>query len=141
MLGQYVHDDAIEGGSCEGLGYLPLRTQMQAEKTVKQVDAWAQYPKACRVQGYEIHHGISDARSELFPFAQCSDDQQVWGTYVHGLFEQGEFRQAWLESVGFQHSDGVAQQERTLASLDALADALEEQVHPEYLECFLPKRV
>ncbi len=133
MLGQYIHDDDIEGGSSEGLAYLPLSTQMQHEKIRKQVDTQAAYPQTCRVQGYEIHHGISDNNPELFPFAQCSSDQQVWGTYVHGLFEQGAFRKAWLESVGFQQSDGMPQQVRTLASLDLLADALEAELHPELL--------
>ena len=133
MLGQMMKDDGVEGGSMAGLGWLALSTQMQSEKTLRQVDCTANYPSTTRVTGYEIHHGISDSDASLFPFAQCSEDKQVWGTYVHGLFEQGVFRKAWLDSVGFSESDGVNQQERTLASLDVLADALEMELSPELL--------
>ena len=52
---------------------------------------------------------------------------------MHGLFEQGAFRKAWLELVGFTDSDAVNQQERTLASLDLLADALEQALAEELL--------
>lgn len=133
MLGQVIEDDGVEGDSAQGLGWLPLSTQMQAEKILRQVDCIASYPSQTRLTGYEIHHGVSDADDALFPFAACSQDQQVWGTYVHGLFEQGGFRKAWLDEMGFSAGDGVNQQERTLASLDLLADALEEEIPHEFL--------
>jgi len=133
MLGQMIEDDGVEGTSMEGLGWLALSTQMQLEKTLRQVDCIASYPSKTRMTGYEIHHGVSDSDASLFPFAQCSEDKQIWGTYVHGLFEQGAFRRAWLESVGVMHGDGINQQERTLASLDLLADALEQELQPELL--------
>ena len=132
MLGKYIEDDGVEGQSLEGLGLLPLTTTMAEEKTLRQVDCQAHYPSAERITGYEIHHGISDANESLFPFAQNSGDKQVWGTYIHGLFEQGGFRQAWLTSLGVG-SDGISQTERTMASLDKLADALETELNPELL--------
>jgi len=138
MLGKYIQDDGVEGQSLEGLALLPLTTTMAEEKTLRQVDCQAQYPCGERITGYEIHHGISDADKSLFPFAQCSDDQQVWGTYIHGLFEQGEFRQAWLSSMGIR-SDGINQQTRTLASLDRLADALQAELSPELLAPLMNK--
>jgi len=140
MLGQAIKDEGVEGGSMAGLAWLSLSTQMHAEKTLRQVDCIANYPSKTRVTGYEIHHGVSDSDTSLFPFAQCSEDKQVWGTYVHGLFEQGVFRKAWLESVGFGDSDAVNQQERTLASLDLLADALEKEVSAELLVPLLVSR-
>jgi len=133
MLGQMIEGNGVEGASMEGLGWLPLSTQMQPEKTLRQINCIASYPRKTRVTGYEIHHGVSDSDASLFPFAQCSEDKQVWGTYVHGLFEQGAFRKAWLKSVGCFKSDAVNQQERTLASLDLLADALEKEIRPELL--------
>jgi len=133
MLGDIIEDDGVEGNTMKGLAWLPLSTQMQIEKTLRQVDDIAAYPSKTPVTGYEIHHGVSDSDASLFPFAQCSEDKQVWGTYVHGLFEQGAFRKVWLESVGCFKSDAVNQQERTLASLDLLADALEKEIRPELL--------
>ena len=142
MLGQRIEDDGVEGGSAEGLGWLPLSTTMWPDKTLRQVDKASARFGDERVTGYEIHHGESehnksDANNALFPFAACSEDGLVWGTYVHGLFEQGGFRKAWLAEVGFAASDGRDQYERTMASLDLLADSLEENLDPALLEPLL----
>jgi adenosylcobyric acid synthase len=51
-------------------------------------------------------------------------DGKVAGTYLHGLFASGEFRRAFLARLGAE-SDGVAQEARVEAVLDALADHLE----------------
>jgi len=141
MLGSHIKDtvlDAlssnIEGESCQGLNLLPVSTQMIPEKTLKQVRQTSNFPHGHLVTGYEIHHGISHTDESLFPFAACSPDKQVWGTYVHGLFEQGAFRQAWLDELGFKITNHTNQHERTLASLDMLADQLEESLHPQYLQ-------
>ncbi len=132
MLGNAIDDDGVEGCSIRGLSLLDISTTMGKEKVLRQVDEQAMFPKKTRVTGYEIHHGISDTRENLFPFAKCSADQQVWGTYIHGLFEQGEFRSAWLSSLGITR-DSITQSKRTMASLDVLADALEIELAPELL--------
>jgi len=133
MLGSFIEDDGVEGGSSKGLDWLPLSTTMRIEKTLAQVDRPSIMFGSHRVTGYEIHHGESAANETLFPFAACSEDKQVWGTYIHGLFEQGPFRKAWLSEIGFAASDGKDQKQRTLASLDLLADALEGALRPELL--------
>jgi len=140
MLGECIEDDGVEGGSVKGLGWLALSTTMQTEKTLRQIDQLSNYPDKFRVTGYEIHHGISDEHAKLFPFSACSDDQQIWGTYVHGLFEQGEFRNAWLDEMGFAASDGQDQQQRSMASLDLLADTLERELAPALLQPLLATR-
>ncbi len=141
MLGRFIEDDGVEGSSVEGLGWLSLSTTMQPEKTLRRVDQLSSCPAGHRVTGYEIHHGVSDENASLFPFAACSTDRQVWGSYVHGLFEQGEFRQAWLNEMGFAVSDGKDQQQRTLASLDLLADTLERELNPELLAPLLQQKM
>jgi len=138
MLGELIDGNGVEGGSAKGLGWLSLATTMQSEKTLRQVDQAAVGFANNRVTGYEIHHGQSaNEDTSLFPFAACSDDQQVWGTYVHGLFEQGAFRKAWLNHIGCTASDGKDQHQRTMASLDLLADALECNLAPELLQPLL----
>jgi len=138
MLGQMITDDGVEGGSAEGLGWLDLSTTMRVGKTLRQIDQVAVGFGNSRATGYEIHHGQSEKEdASLFPFAACSDDQQIWGTYVHGLFEQGCFRQAWLDRIGFVDSDGESQHQRTLASLDLLADTLEQVLSNELLQPLL----
>ncbi len=135
MLGQRLDDPGIEGASMNGLGLLPLRTRMQAKKVLRRISAPARYPPpgGFAVTGYEIHHGVSNTDDSLFPFACRDTSGQVWGSYVHGLFEQGAFRRAWLAGIGFAHSDGMDQQQRTLASLDRLADTLERELNPDVL--------
>jgi len=143
MLGSFINDDGIEGASADGLAWLPLATTMLEEKTLRQIDQPAVGFGNHRVTGYEIHHGQSVGDHEdvnLFPFAAHSNDQQVWGTYVHGLFEQGEFRQHWLNKIGFFGSDGKDQTERTIASLDLLADTLESVIKPELLAPLLRRK-
>ncbi|MDQ6990090.1 MAG: cobyric acid synthase [Mariprofundaceae bacterium] len=142
MLGQQIDagqdgEANIEGESCVGLGYLELSTQMQADKTLRRIDQLAHYPITTRVTGYEIHHGESGLDENLFPFAAVSTDHQVWGTYIHGLFEQGEFRQAWLQQLGFKQASAHDQQQRTLDSLDQLADQLEQRIQPQFLQPLL----
>jgi len=140
MLGRVIEDNGVEGDSAEGLGWLPLATTMHAQKKLIRVDR----PSPCfageRVTGYEIHHGESDSDEALFPFACRSEDGLVWGSYLHGLFEQGGFRKAWLAGIGFAASDGKDQCKRTLASLDLLADTLEQAVHPELLAPLLGEK-
>lgn len=133
MLGSEIRDDGVEGGNAEGLGWLPLSTTMKPEKILRQVDKPSCRFAGERVTGYEIHHGESDVDEALFPFAACSEDGLVWGSYVHGLFEQGGFRQAWLKEVGFASGDGRDQRQCTLDALDLLADTLEQALKPELL--------
>lgn len=140
MLGSRIEDGGVEGASVEGLGWLPLSTTMKPEKTLRRIDQTSCCPAGFRVTGYEIHHGISNADTSIFPFSACSDDGQVWGSYLHGLFEQGAFRNAWLHKLGFEAGGRDNQQERTLASLDLLADALERELNPDLLAPLLQKR-
>ena len=56
---------------------------------------------------------------------------------MHGLFEQGAFRQAWLHKLGFTTQSTTNQNDRTLASLDALADQLEKKLPSKYLQQLL----
>jgi len=145
MLGLRIEDGGVEGSSAEGFGWLPLSTTMCPEKTLRQVDKVSAGFGNSRVTGYEIHHGESDhnepdADDALFPFAACSEDKLIWGSYVHGLFEQGGFRKAWLAEMGFAASDGKDQYDRTMASLDLLADSLEENLDPALLEPLLRRK-
>jgi len=141
MLGTLIEGEDVEGSSVQGMGWLPLATTMQPEKILRRIDRQSCYPAACRLTGYEIHHGASNENQGLFPFAACSEDKQVWGTYVHGLFEQGEFRKAWLNELGFQAGNGKDQQQRTMASLDLLADTLERELDSEQLASLLHQGV
>lgn len=140
MLGTGIVDNGIESGSFTGMGWLPLNTSMQPEKTLRRIDALARWPAPVPVTGYEIHHGESEMDARLFPFTAHSEDKKVFGTYVHGLFESGGFRKAWLAAVGGPASRGLDQRECTMASLDMLADALAREINPELLAPLLQRK-
>jgi adenosylcobyric acid synthase len=58
----------------------------------------------------------------------CSAEDQVIGTYCHGLFDQPEALSAllaWAGCVDAQHIDFVARRE---ADLNRLADAVEQRL-------------
>ncbi len=85
MLGVSIEDPAgVENGgvarATQGLGLLPVRTVMGETKIVRQVES-----------GYEIHMG------ETFGVSSASD--RIWGTYVHGLFDQDASRHEFLDRV------------------------------------------
>jgi adenosylcobyric acid synthase len=143
MLGKMVADpEGIEGqeGRCEGLGLLPMKTVITPQKIARQRQVTSNYPQiGLPVTGYEIHQGRtraveSDTTLPLFddPTLGVVDSGQfVWGTYLHGLFDNGPWRRAWLNRLRQQrglHSlpTGISnyrEQRETL--LDALADEVE----------------
>ena len=100
MLGRTLRDpEGVEQrGSLPGLGLLPCETVFTGEKTRRRREAVAE-AELCRgaaLTGYEIHMGRTlpgDAR----PFCRFPDGTtegatygNVYGTYLHGLFDSGE---------------------------------------------------
>ena len=108
MLGQTLDDPAgTESGkplSLAGLGLLPTRTTFDAQKRRTQVRAVALgAPFAgARMTGYEIHNGRTTVNGE--PLCRLADGtpegcvcKNVFGTYLHGLFDSGELTQALVK--------------------------------------------
>lgn len=102
MLGRTLSDpEGTEGGVpgavVRGLGLLPVDTVFCAQKTRTRVEAQALAgPFAgARLEGYEIHMGKT--RVDGKPFCRLEDGRaegcaagNVYGTYLHGLFDTGE---------------------------------------------------
>lgn len=125
MLGRRLSDpDGVEsGGTSDGLGYLDVSTVLMPLKTVGLVEAEALYIQdeaKSMVRGYYIHMGVTHRGGDppCFRIVRLCDgsdsswhstvaaldgaisrDGLVWGTYIHGLFEQSEFRRDWLNRV------------------------------------------
>ena len=108
MLGRTLDDSAAtESGRSQtlrGLGLLPTSTVFSAEKRRTQVSATAAAgPFAgAALTGYEIHTGRTVV--EGAPFARLADGTpegcvcgNVFGTYLHGLFDTGELTEKLTE--------------------------------------------
>jgi adenosylcobyric acid synthase len=153
MLGENIADpDGIEGdaGESQGLGYLQTSTILAPEKLLKQTVGTLQLTEqqAVPVRGYEIHAGITSGIKNNAPVqlqdgpdGQLGIDNQVFGTYLHGIFEQTEACNAILSWAGLEATqtpdfDLIREQ-----GIDRVADTLEEymkldKLWPEWADKF-----
>ena len=139
MLGKKINDPlGLEGlpGNSEGFGWLDIKTELQPEKTLKNVTGKLNLPnqESCDIQGYEIHAGLTLASSNSVEntsiitteddhiCALLSEDQQILASYWHGLMDTPEALQAILRWAGTE-TKLVDYQELREKSLDALADS------------------
>jgi adenosylcobyric acid synthase len=117
MLGvELVDPGGIERqGRMAGLGLLPIRTEMQADKVTRLCSGvihshslFGQRLQGDRVAGYEIHVGKTLYRENAEPFATLtggepdgciSTDCRVLGTYLHGIFDHDGFRHQFLTAA------------------------------------------
>ncbi|KQA26332.1 cobalamin biosynthesis protein CobQ [Vibrio metoecus] len=141
MLGKWVHDPlGIEGeaGSSEGLGLFAMETELTAEKRLTNVQGTLMLDgQEVIAQGYEIHAGRSTwAEDQKSPIllsdgsvdGLVSDCNQLFGTYLHGIFDRPETALRvcqWAGAVEIEQYDHRAVQER---AIDRIADAIEEHL-------------
>lgn len=110
MLGHTIYDpDGVEGkpGKTTGLNLLPVTTTLAREKVLtRTVGTWCS--NGVKVEGYEIHMGhttrLTDLESVLHkpdgsPDGSRNENGQIWGTYLHGLFDNHTFRQTFLRDL------------------------------------------
>lgn len=133
MLGLAVRDPhGVEGaaGESAGLGLLDMVTILTRDKRLEQVQGECTFA-AASVAGYEIHMGVSSGDALDRP-AFCIDgrpegarsfDDQVLGTYLHGLFDTPQACQALLRWAGLDSDRTVDTAALREASLERLADA------------------
>lgn len=154
MLGRRIDDPhQIEGGGqTEGLRLLPVDTELHHDKQTLQVQANPLMPGVSdseTVRGYEIHVGITSRRQGGPCFrildegvgredGAVSADGLVWGTYIHGVFDDPCFRRAWINRVrvrkGLTPNDVADSRDvtrRLTSALDHWADHVERHVDME----------
>jgi adenosylcobyric acid synthase len=149
MLGQTIGDpDAIEHSeAAECLGLLPLSTQMNSVKTTRQMsanlrtaDLFGQPVRPIAFSGYEIHIGETIYSSEAQAFSVLTDgkfdgcvsaDTRIFGTYLHGIFDDDSFRHMFIATArAFHHLAPATSLDNWKGkredSLNRLADAVRE---------------
>ena len=103
MLGRELRDPTgLEGGDVPGLGLLDLTTTMAPDKITRQrAIAWADGS----IEGYEIHHGRTQAGPLAEPWLADGlgwRQGNVVGVYAHGLLDNASYRQWFLGHLGWQ---------------------------------------
>lgn len=149
MLGKQLHDpQGLEGapGASTGLGWLNIETTLEAEKQLRNVSGQLCLPGAATMTGYEIHLGVSTGEDLNRPLVLLDDgrsdgarssDDQVIGTYCHGVFDQPAALSALLAWAGCADSQKVDFVARREADLNRLADAVEQSLDWQKLDQIL----
>jgi adenosylcobyric acid synthase len=122
----------VEGnvGSAEGLGLLKLETTLQTDKCLRQVSG-VFVSDGKPVAGYEIHMGISFGPALERPLLNLagendgaiSMDNQIAGTYLHGLFDLPDACNALLAWAGYQNQQAPDVNTLREAGIDRVAAA------------------
>jgi adenosylcobyric acid synthase len=131
MLATAIEDDVeSRRGTVAGLGLLPARVHFAADKTLARPSGSA---LGAPVTGYEIHHGVVQATGGE-PFLDGCRAGTVWGTTWHGVFENDDFRRAFLAMVAAESGRRfVAAPDTSFAALreqrlDVLGDLVEQHM-------------
>lgn len=123
-------------GEVIGLEVLPLSTVFLPTKATYQIEAESLLPlfRGGGLRGYEIHMGETTREGcpPAFRIRRSGSDTwledgaaagSVWGTYIHGLFENDAFRAAFLEHLGVQRTARIAREFKE-TQYDRLADSV-----------------
>jgi adenosylcobyric acid synthase len=141
MLGESVQDpEGVAGdrGALVGLNLLPVRTTFSRTKKVVQVSAsW----RGERWQAYEIHMGETVTTRSCAPLCSIENGTgtrpegcmagNVWGTYLHGLFESPGIRSELARRAKFSdyRPATVHWREHLQGVYDGMANLLEERLN------------
>ena len=135
MLGRKLHDpQGVEGNpaSVDGLGWLDVETTLDAEKQLRNVTGRLAFGDAA-MRGYEIHMGVTHGPAlkrpaVLLEDGRCdgaiSSDEQIIGSYCHGLFDHPDALDALLRWTGMQPNQRIDLAARREQDIERLADAV-----------------
>ncbi len=143
MLGEVIKDPhGIESDRRPrtGLALLPIQTVLQEEKMLTATNA-RHTASGFSLRGYEIHHGESTGenllpamvREDGKPLGFASADGRVFGTYLHGLYDNDAFRRWFIDSL--RKSRGLSPLNKIQAvfdiepALDRLANIVREHLN------------
>ena len=143
MLGDQVHDpDGIEGEpeSVAGMGLLELETTLYPGKSLINRSGQLtldKFSSSVTVSGYEIHAGKSAGPALNRPVIRwedqegcqsdgaVSEDGQILGTYLHGLFDERDALKALLEWAGLTVETRFDYQALREREVQRLSDSVE----------------
>jgi adenosylcobyric acid synthase len=149
ILGTEIIDSGIEGtgGACtiKGLGLLDVSTRFaKYEKKTRQVEKPVTGNgkilgaiKGQSVTGYEIHMGETQAKVPAFgDDGSVSENGLVIGTYLHGLFENKNFRNSFLGYL-YDHKGLIYNNQTVSDGIEELAEFIESHLNIELINGML----
>lgn len=153
MLGARIEDVCgVEGGgSIRGIGLLPVTTYFETEKTRtrktgKTAELFGDFHTLSgkKVSGYEMHMGKSiiqeDKANPMINLDGKEDGcclHHVMGTYLHGLFDEEEFRTAFVQmlcekkGISYDGRETMSYREYKESQYDRLAENLRKSLDME----------
>lgn len=140
MLGERVVDpDGSENPNADeepGLELLNIESILTGDKTLEQVKG-TEIHTAENVAGYEMHLGLSEGPDRQRPWFSLDDGRAegaisasglVFGTYMHGLFQEDGFRHSFLSGISPSRKKGASHFEKVEDAIDDLARHLEQHL-------------
>ena len=154
MLGTVIKDPGgVESGLKEikGMGLLDIETVLEKTKVTSQVEAYPMAAKDEKLSGYEIHMGVSTGDMGLFRLKRLASGEDflldgsrkgnVWGTYIHGIFDNDRLRGKLLNEIraanGLPECPPVNYRALTDEAIDALAEVIRANLDMKYIEGLL----
>lgn len=160
MLGRTISDPFnVETSqlTTNGLGLLETETVMaQEKKTIRikgifeQGTTFAEGVKSMEVEGYEIHMGVTQLFDGAIAMIRLEDgredgamneDGNVIGTYLHGIFDNNNFRNAVLNHIrnlkGLEASSEVDYKQLKEIEYNKLADNVRKHVDLEQIKAII----
>ena len=151
MLGTAIVDSlAMEhGGQADALGLLPFTTHMNPDKVTRPITGrlslsmlFGQPVPAMPIEGYEIHIGETIYADGAHTFSTLnghepdgciSPDTRIFGTYLHGIFDDDKFRHTFLAAArSFHQLEPVSHfenwRQKREDSFNRLADTVRESL-------------
>jgi adenosylcobyric acid synthase len=140
--------------SMQGLRQLPVRTVLRDQKTVRRAagrtSTWGAF------HGYEIHMGetlnergveafaeiVREGEQQPIPDGAIAGAGRIWGTYVHGLFDDDGFRHRFLDFARLQSGlpparDEVCVTAQRQGRIDRWASHLRESLNMDLIRGWL----
>lgn len=153
MLGRRIVDlERIESGEREvdGFGVIDAVTELKQPKLVRRTRGRFLASKI-PVTGYEIHLGrtryaehspllVVDVDGEQVVEGVLDASRRIWGTYLHGVFDQAPARQAflrWIEPSFSERDIGPDRSEWIERELDTFAAHIREHIDWSRVRCWV----
>ncbi len=120
MLGEYLEDPHSKEGlesqkkkSIKGIGILPLKTIFKKTKTTKRVTCDATWPCISKVEGFEMHNGVTELikkqgeeklknifkQNKIGWYLDNNEKGSIAGSYLHGIFDNDQWRISYLNLI------------------------------------------